>query len=159
MKKSFGFQKNTKLSCSGLTLIEVLISMGILATVLSGIVVAFISGMVLIESAKNTIIAANNVASLMEEIRSSAFVNLVDNYDQVTFILNDIPLSKGVVYVDDSNSELIKVTITVSWRQRGNRIIGGDTNLNGQLDAGEKSDSDGILSSPVKIVTLISNGS
>lgn len=149
--------KSCRASCRGITLVEVLVATAILAGVLCAIVGAFISCAALIDIARNTNTAANAAASFMEEIRSSSFVNLVDNYDQVTFVLNAIPESRGAVFVDDSNSELVKVTITLSWRQ-GNRIIGGDTNLNGRLDVGERADADGILESPVKLVTLISNG-
>lgn len=150
-------RRSCKSSCRGLTLVEVLVATAILAGVLCAVVGAFISCSALVNIAKSTNTAANAVASLMEEIRASSFVNLSDNYDRATFVLNDIPESRGVVYVDDSNSELVKVTITLSWRQ-GNRIIGGDANLNGQPDAGERIDADGILESPVKIVTLIANG-
>jgi hypothetical protein len=93
---------------------------------------------------------------LAEEMRNSAFNRIVDDYSGLNFIVNDIPQSRGVVYVDDTNPELLQVTISVCWRQ-GNRVIGEDTNLNGQLDAGEVDNGNNIIDSPVQIVTIIAN--
>ena len=47
---------------------------------------------------------------------------------ELNFIINDIPSSRGVVYVDDTDPELIEVTVSACWNQ-GNRIIGEDTDL------------------------------
>ena len=72
------------------------------------------------------------------------------------FTVNNIPQNRGVVYVDDSNPELLKVTISVSWKQ-GNTVVGEDRNLDGSLNAGEDSNGNGILDSPVELTTLIVN--
>ena len=93
---------------------------------------------------------------LAEEIRNSTFNDIFDNYNGLNFIVNDIPESMGVVYVNDDNPELLQVTISVCWRQ-GNRVIGEDTNLNGQLDAGEVDNGNNIIDSPAQIVTIIAN--
>ena len=94
--------------------------------------------------------------SLMEEIRTSAFTRIVDDYSGVNFLVNALPQSRGVVYINDDNSELLEVTIVVCWRQ-GDRVIGADKNLNGLLDAGEQDNGDGIIDSPVQLVTRIAN--
>ena len=145
-----------KLSRRSFTLVEVLLAAAILASAISAILMTYYSCFVLISTSKNINITTNAAMGLVEEIRNSAFNRIVDDYDGLNFIVNDIPQSRGVVYVDDSNPELLQVTISVCWRQ-GNRVIGEDTNLNGQLDAGEVDNGNHIIDSPVQIVTIIAN--
>ena len=146
----------TRLSSCGFTLMEVLLAAAILASAISAILMTYYSCFVLISTSKNINITANAAMGLMEEIRSSAFPRIVDDYNGLNFIVNNIPQSRGVVYVDDTNPELLQVTISVCWRQ-GNRVIGEDTNLNGQLDAGEVDNGNNIIDSPVQLVTIIAN--
>ena len=145
-----------KLSRRGFTLVEVLLAAAILASAISAILMTYYSCFVLISTSKNINITTNAAMGLVEEIRNSAFNRIVDDYDGLNFIVNNIPQSRGVVYVDDSNPELLQVTISVCWRQ-GNRVIGADTNLNGKLDAGEVDSGNHIINSPVQIVTIIAN--
>jgi prepilin-type N-terminal cleavage/methylation domain-containing protein len=145
-----------KRSDRGFTLIEIMLVAGILAFVLCAILAAYISCSVLVATSKNLNIATNAALGLMEEIRTSSFTRIYDEYNGLNFILNDIPSSRGVVYVDDTNPELLEVTISVCWRQ-GNRIIGEDVNLNGVLDAGEDANGNGIIDSSVQMVTQIAN--
>jgi len=62
---------------------------------------------------------------------------------------------KGVVYVNNSNPDLLEVEVDVSWRNRDGRVIGEDTNLNGQIESGEDLVNIGKLDSPVKIITYL----
>jgi len=62
----------------------------------------------------------------------------------------------GVVYVDDTNPELLEVTVSVCWQQVL-RVIGEDKNLNGVLDAGEDTNGNGKIDSSVQLVTRIVN--
>ena len=48
-----------------------------------------------------------------------------------------------------------QITITVCWRQSRGKIIGEDTDLDGQLDVGEDTNINGILDSVAQIVTKI----
>jgi prepilin-type N-terminal cleavage/methylation domain-containing protein len=140
----------------GFTLAEILVAVGIMAFALCGLLQMFSSCSILVSLSKNTNIATNAALGIMEQIRTSTFARIYDDYDGLNFIANEIPASRGVVYVDNSNLELLKVTISVCWRQ-GNRMIGEDTNLNGTLDAGEDANNNGIIDSPVQLVTLIAN--
>lgn len=128
----------------------------ILASAISAILATYYSCFVLISTSKNINITTDAAMGLMEEIRNSAFSRIVDDYNGLNFIVNDIPQSRGVVYVDDTNPELLNVTISVCWRQ-GNRVMGEDTNLNGQLDSGEDKNGNNIIDSPVQLVTIIAN--
>jgi hypothetical protein len=130
--------------------------MGILVFAICGMLSPYISCAVLVATSKNVNIATNAALGLAEEIRSSSFMNIIDDYNGLIFIVNDIPQSRGVVYVNDDNPELLNVTISVCWRQ-GNRIIGEDLNLNGSLDTGEDINGNGIIDSPVQLNTLIAN--
>jgi len=141
---------------SGFTLAEILLATGILAFAVCAILSTYISCFVLTATSKNVNIATYAALGMMEEIRSSAFSRITNDYGGLNFILNDMPSSRGVVYVNDTNPELLEVTISVCWRQ-GNRIIGEDTDLDGILDAGEDANGNGIIDSTVQLVTRIAN--
>jgi prepilin-type N-terminal cleavage/methylation domain-containing protein len=139
----------------GFTLMELMIAALILALVLVGLLASYITCMQLAEIAKNTSLAMNAIRAKAEEITAHPFDNIKTDYDTVTFIpstLNGI----GVSYVDDTNPDLLKITITVCWRQSRGRVIGEDSDLDGQLDVGEDTiNANGILDSPAQIVTYI----
>lgn len=143
-------------SKAGFTLMEILLAAGILASAVSAILLAYYSCFVLIGTSKNINITTNAAIGLMEDIRSSAFTRIIDDYNGINFVVNDIPQSRGVVYIDDTNPELLEATISVCWRQV-NRVIGEDTDLDGTLDAGEDRNGNGIIDSPVQLVTRIAN--
>jgi len=145
-----------KIKKGGFTLVEILLAVAILAFVLCSILVTYVSCLTLIATSKSINIATNACLGLVEEIRSDPFVRIIDDYNGLNFIVNEIPASMGVVYVDDTNPELLQVTVSICWRQ-GNRVIGEDADLNGFLDAGEDANGNGIIDSPVQLVTLIAN--
>jgi len=138
------------------SLVELFMAATILALALCSILATYVSCFVLIATSKNINIATNAAQGLVEEIRTSPFSQIFDNYDGLNFIVNSISESRGVVYVDDTNPELIEVVVSVCWRQ-GNRIIGEDTDLDGVLDSGEDANGNGIIDSTVGLTTRIAN--
>ncbi|MFA5275740.1 MAG: prepilin-type N-terminal cleavage/methylation domain-containing protein [Candidatus Omnitrophota bacterium] len=142
-----------RVSKKGFTMMEVMLAVAIAALTLCGILLTYATCFNLIKTSKNVSIAASAARGLMDEIRNTPFHSIRD-YNNITFDVDNMPQNKGVVYVDETNPELLKVTISVSWKQ-GNKVIGEDTNFNGLVDAGESTDA--ILDSPVELVTLISN--
>ncbi|MDD4954470.1 MAG: prepilin-type N-terminal cleavage/methylation domain-containing protein [Candidatus Omnitrophica bacterium] len=138
------------------TIIEVLIALAILIIAISSILVTYLSCFMLIDTDKNINIATNAAQALMEEIRSTPFTEIMNDYNGLNFTINDIPESMGVVYVDDTNPELLQITISACFRHRG-RVIGEDSNLNGNLDVGEDVNGNGIIDSPVELTTRIAN--
>ncbi|HOD13056.1 MAG TPA: hypothetical protein PKO44_08220 [Candidatus Omnitrophota bacterium] len=144
------------LSSKGLSLSEVLIATGILAFAICGVILVYTLCSVLIATSRNINIASNAAIGLMEEIRSSTFSNIVNDYNGLTFTLNEIPESSGFVYVDDTNPELLEVVVSICWRQ-GERAIGEDVNLDGVLSADEDLNNNNIVDSPVHMVTRIAN--
>ena len=140
----------------GFTLVEVMLAVTIAAVALCGILATYAACFTLIRTSKNASIATSAAQGLLDEIRNTSFPLITSTYDGMNFIVNNMPSNMGVVYVDDSNPELLKVTISVCWKQ-GNTVVGEDTNLNGSLDAGEDVNGNGIIDSPVELTTLIVN--
>ena len=123
---------------------------------LCALLLTYVSCHILSATSKNLNIATNAALGMLEQIRSTAFNRIYDDYNGLNFTVNGLPQSLGVVYVNDDNPELLKVAISISWRQ-GNRIIGADKNLNGIIDGAETDDGDGIIDSPVQLITRIAN--
>jgi hypothetical protein len=118
---------------------------------------------ILFDSVKNVNIATNAAQGVIEDVRNLPFDTLTNetmcdcvNYlcNGCTFTVNGIPQSRGVVYVNETPPELLGITVSVCWRQRG-RIIGEDTNLNGLLDTGEDKNGNGIIDSAVELTTRV----
>ena len=143
-------------SQKGFLLSEVMLAAAIVALAFSGILAAYVACFGIIKTSKNVNIATNAAQGLLEQIRNTSFPLIVTNYNNLNFTVNNMPSNRGVVYVDNTNPELLKVTIIVCWQQ-GNIFVGEDRNLNGLLDIGEDANGNGVIDSPVKIVTLIVN--
>ncbi|MDD5130178.1 MAG: hypothetical protein PHS66_03905 [Candidatus Omnitrophica bacterium] len=140
----------------GFVLLEVLIATAIAAFAVCGILFLYIAGMDLIRTSKNASLASSAAWGLIEEIRTTPFPDIVANYNGLKFSVNSIPSSSGIVYVDDTDPEFLQVIISVCWLQ-GNKIVGEDTNLNGDLDTGEDANGNGIIDSTVELVTQVAN--
>jgi prepilin-type N-terminal cleavage/methylation domain-containing protein len=141
---------------SGFTLIEVALAMGLAAIAICGLLATYLSCLFLSSTSKDIHIAAEAAQGLMEQIRTDSFSQIVSDYDGLIFNVTALPTNRGVVYVNDSNPELLNVTISVCWNESG-RVMGEDTNLNGVLNAGEDKNNNTIIDSPVQLVTLIAN--
>ncbi len=141
---------------SGFTLMEVMLGVWILAFALCAILVTYISCSLLVATSKNMNTATNAALGLVEQIRSSTFADIMDDYNEINFIVNDMASNRGAVYIDDTNPELLEVTISVCWLQ-GDKVIGEDLDLDGVLDAGEDVNGNGIIDSPVELITRIAN--
>ena len=123
----------------------------------------------------------NGAQQKLEEIRNHNFNTMVGDYspggsegntftidpanwlaagDQsaVIYILN--PQTGVILNTSPSANpglDLYEIRVTICWRQKGNRIIGEDANLDGVWDqASEDANGNGQLDSPAQIVTLIS---
>jgi len=140
----------------GFSLAEILIAIIILIVAISSILMTYIACFVLIDTVKNVNIATTAAQGVIEEMRSTPFTQIYDNYNGLVFTLNDIPQSRGIVYVNDTNPELLEVTVSICWKHR-NRVIGEDSDLDGVLDSGEDTTSNGIRDSPVTLTTKIAN--
>jgi len=144
-----------RLRRKGFVLAEVLLGAAILAFVLCGILATYINCFDLITTSRNSTAAVNSAQSIIEEIRDYSFTSIFNDYNNQTFTVSEIPASRGIIYVDNTNPDLLTVTISVSWQQHGNRIIGEDLDLDGVIDAGEDINANNMLDSPVQIITLV----
>ncbi len=162
----------------GFTLVELMLAAMILIVVLVALVGGYLLAFNLNETAKNLTIATYSVEQKLEEIRRYNFNLISDDYNNTVFRAENATLvagnpiqivftpnldTAGSVSVDDSDSNLLKVTVTMCWRQQGGRIIGEDNGagggipLNGILDGAEDANNNNIMDSPVQVVTLMAN--
>ena len=109
----------------GFTLMEVMLAVTITAVALCGILATYAACFTLIRTSKNASIATSGAQGLLDEIRNTSFPLIKSTYNGKQFIVNNMPSNMGVVYVDNSIPELLKVTISVCWEQ-GNIVVGED---------------------------------
>lgn len=143
-------------SKKGFALPEVLLATAIAAFAVCGILLMYIASMDLIRTSKNASMATSAAQGLIEEIRNTPFPDIVTNYNGLKFSVNNMPENSGIVYVDDTDPEFLLVTVSVCWRQ-GDKIVGEDLNLNGDLDAGEDTNSNLRIDSTVELITQVVN--
>ena len=139
-----------------LTLPELLVASVILSVVMMGILFSYTTCLELNEIAKNSSVAIRAAQTRLDSIRNTSFAQVKSTYNQIPFVTSGLNGS-GVSYVDDSNPDLLDITVVVCWRQPNGRTIGEDTDLNGQLDAGEDTNSNGMLDSIAMLKTYIFN--
>ena len=144
---------------AGFTVVELIITVGISAIAIVGLVQLFVCSLWQTESAGRFSTAASEAYGKWEEIHGADFDGILADYGPGgapgdTFALQDVD-GRGVIFLDGSTPGLIAVDIVVSWRDRGNQVVGEDQNLNGRLDAGEDENLNGRLDSPVSLSSLV----
>ncbi|MBU1147969.1 MAG: prepilin-type N-terminal cleavage/methylation domain-containing protein [Candidatus Omnitrophica bacterium] len=146
-----------KMKNKGFTLLELMITAAILVIAITGLLALFTGLSSLNQNSKNITLAMIACQDKMEEIRDSDFSTLYVNYNGANFDPAGFPTAdaEGAISINNTDPDLLEVCAAVSWRERSNRIIGEDVNLNGSLDGGEDLNGDNRLSSPAEIVTLI----
>jgi len=156
----------------GFTLVELMIAATIMIVAMAGLLGAYVLCFNLNETAKNLTLATAAVQEEIETIRNWPFSTIAnapadDNpgFQGAVFNAAGLPAGSAVgsVRIDDSDPDLLKITVSVSWRQRGGRIIGEDNGrgggiaLNGRLDGTEDVDGDNVIDSPACIEVLMAN--
>ena len=139
-----------------MTLIEIMIAATLMIGAFTGVLLTYIKCAELNELSKNASLALTAAKNQIESAKNTAFNQIFANFNGISFNPTNLT-GKGIGYVDNSNPDLLKVTISVSWRQANRRVIGEDKDLDGVLDAGEDVNGNGQLDSPVKIVSYIYN--
>ncbi len=105
----------------GFSFAEVILAIAIMTFALVGILGTYLTCIALISTSQNVNAATNAATGVISEIRSTPFTQVIDDFNGMTFTVNGIPSSLGVVSIDDSvNPELLEVTVDVSWQQGGN---------------------------------------
>ena len=106
----------------GFTLVEIMVSAGILSIVIVGIMQLYIYTSVLAELAGDKITAINEIQSKMDEIRNTSFSSIATTYPSgTTFALPSQLTGNGVITLDASNSDILGVTITATWTNKKGR--------------------------------------
>ena len=150
---------NNNKGLKGFTLVELLVTVGIVSVVLVGLMQMFVYCNVLAELGGNMTKVLSAASDKIEEMRNYNYDAIVTDYASGGAVGNTFDLSqpagKGVVYIDSSNANLLNVTVVVTFLNRNQRIVGEDVNLNGVLDAGEDLDGNGQIDSRVKLMTMI----
>ena len=144
---------------NGFTLIETMVVVFILAVTMVGMIQLMAYSSISSELAGNKTSAVSEAQNKIEEIRNHSYNTIATDYASGGTPGNTFNLSfltgKGFVYVDSSNAELLTVQVSICWRNRLNRVIGEDKNLNGTLDAGEDENTNGKIDSPVTMMTMV----
>lgn len=148
----------------GFTLVEVLLSLAIIAVTLSGLLLTYVNVFVLADMVRDSALASNAVAARMEEIKNMDFDTLpaeAGAFNLTSYGFPSLLPSRGRVEVTTSFSgypnTLTKVRITGTYVTRYNRTVGEDANFNGVFDGGEDKNGNGRLDSPVEVVSLIAD--
>lgn len=156
-----------KINNKGLSLMEVLIAifilvaaLGALATIYPGI---FRGVNLDAQSLKAWQIAQEEIETLKNTSFDTLYSVSYNPQDAPTvnaFSTGDVSI-KGFYYVqqmlDKDNNvllDLVRLEVVICFRT-GNSVVGEDTNLNGVFDAGEDTDSNGKVSSGVRLTTLV----
>ena len=113
----------------GFTLLELLLASVILAVALSVLLLEFLSCAVLSEAARNLTRAVAHAQYVMEDIKNTTFINIkskIDNGDwdwDSADISNEglIPLRNEIIDASVSGTDLLDVTVNVSWQNKGGR--------------------------------------
>jgi Tfp pilus assembly protein PilV len=149
----------------GFSLAELMVATFILIIALVGILISYLKCLELNEFNKNSSYAVVAAKNRMEQIKDTDFTQLVGAWNDDVFSSSDLGeldslggssrFASGVSYVDSSVSDLYEITVSVCWRQKSGRVIGEDLDLDGVLDAGEDVNGNGMIDSPVQLITLI----
>lgn len=143
----------------GFTLIELVIGVGILLMTILGVISVYNHSILLSRLSEGRVLALESAQGKLEEMRMSSYTTLQLDYGSSpppgkpgnTFVPEGLSGMGNVAFFDQSNPA-IGVQVSVSWSEKG-RLFGEDANLNGVLDAGEDTNGNGRLDSPVQLVT------
>lgn len=136
------------------TLIELMVAAVVFILAFVGILLSYLKCLELNEISKNSSLAVRATKGRLEEIRNKTFNQIKASYNNVPFTAAGLS-GMGVSYVDDTDPNLLKITVTFCWKQYSGLIVGEDKNLNGQLNAGEDKNGNNLLDSPTTMVSYV----
>lgn len=157
---------------SAFTLLEVMVTSMIFALTLGTLILLFTGCLGLDATSRNLTTSLIGAQGKLEEIWQHDFATAVNSYGPGgdpgdNFAISDWTHShSGIISIIDDGSDepdhlteddLIQVTVTVCWQEKGGRVIGEDKNLDGVFDlASEDKNGNGRLDSPAQLISLIS---
>lgn len=148
-----------KRDTAGFTLMELLVTVGILALVLTSMMQLLIYASTLSEMGGSKTLAVKEAQDKMEEIRRHAFGSIAADYSSGgtpgnTFTLSTLT-GEGLIEIEGGASSLLTIDVSVCWEDKYDRVLGEDRNLNGTLDPGEDADGDDKIDCPIHFRTMV----
>lgn len=147
---------------NGFTLVELLVSIVILVLVLVVLLQLYLFWFNINETAASYFYAASETQEKLEEIRNRGFYDfdsIVVDYGLGGSPGNIFNLrhgnATGVIYINNTNPELLEIEIVTSLLATAGRVVGEDTDLDGILDAGEDLNGNGKFDSPVTLKSFL----
>ena len=154
-----------KLNKKGMTLIEVLMSVAILTIVFAVILLSNMFCLNLNATTRNYSLAIDEAKNVMEQIRAHQDYNdMIPTYHNIDWLLPGSPNILGHSYVEFNKDFIqagdpkeLKVTVSVCWKENDGRIIGEcKVDQNGNFVVGPDSNGNGIMDSPIELLSYIS---
>lgn len=142
---------------NGVTLPEIMIATVVFSIAFIGLLTTYLRCAELNDQARNMSMATTAAKSRMEQIKNTAFNQIVANHHNNSWATTTPANGYGFSYVDDTVSDLLEIRVSICWQNKDGRIIGEDTNLNGVLNAGEDVNGNGMIDSSVQLVSYIFN--
>ena len=139
---------------SGMTLVELMVATLLLLPLLTVVMQNFITCAHLNTSAEGTSKAIWQERTLVAAIEKTPFHQIRDAYNNKFFALAGMS-GHIATYVDQTDTDLLTVHISATWKDIRGRLNGEDINLNGVLDAGEDQNGNNRLDSNVGFSTFI----
>ena len=152
--KRWGFIRPKLEADKAFTLSELMIATLIFALTFAGVITVFFRCIELSEMTRHSSTAVNACKNRIASIENTAFNQILAAYNNTTFTAADIN-GIGKTYVTSLAGDLLQVTLVFCWKEKNGRALGEDKNINGSLDAGEDTNGNGVIDSPVKVTTYI----
>ncbi|MGE5279581.1 MAG: type IV pilus modification PilV family protein [Deltaproteobacteria bacterium] len=140
----------------GFTLLELMVVAGIAITALVGLLGTYVAALTLTETTRSSELAMLSAQAVLEDMRTTAFTGIYSAFNGYTTTVDGLDANASVirVTVNDSNANLLNVTVGACWRQKGGRIIGECYDASGTVTFND-TNGNHVLDSPVQIMTLM----
>jgi prepilin-type N-terminal cleavage/methylation domain-containing protein len=145
---------------SGFTLMELLVIVAIVSVAMVSMMGLYVYVMIEAQVSGEKTMAVLNAQEKIEEVRRHNFNSIATDYaagGTPGNVFTPSPLDgEGLINIASANADCYTVEVSVAWKSNLGRVIGEDTNLNRQKDAGEDTNGNGVLDFPVILKTMIS---
>ncbi|MCX5701914.1 MAG: prepilin-type N-terminal cleavage/methylation domain-containing protein [Candidatus Omnitrophica bacterium] len=103
----------------GVTLLESMVAVAILAVVVTGLLYTFVTCLLMNESNNNLIKAANDAQYLLEQVKGLSYPDITNS--TLTNLHNETVLYNGTItpVVTEVATNLKEVTVYVAWTEKG----------------------------------------
>lgn len=145
----------------GFTLIELVLGTGIMLLTILGILAVYNHSILLNRYSEGVVLALESSQGKLEEMKNHSYDDLETDYGSYpvnTFPTQGLDGMGSISFETNPPVGTKGAWVVVCWREKG-RLFGEDGDLDGRLDAGEDTNGDNRLSSPVELFTQFTQGS